>query len=528
MILWAILICLTISLANLFLQVRPRLRNRYFGIDTWRHLMVTDYVRRHKKLPTTLDEKYLIHAPSDYPPVLRILLALFPKKWLEDNQWLVSPLIDMLHNSFLFAVVYALTGHLFYAALAQTIYCLSPLVAMESSSLTTRSLASLLCSLAMVPMLAYPIWTNPLLYAIALFFMALLFLTHRMALQAMFMLFVVWSIVDRSWYYIGTFFMAMAVATIVSGGLYLKVLRGHLSMFAYWRANRRNRFAHQIRGIPKSGRKNPDPVFRLYELTERIPILPVLIANPWSLIAALMPVVQMIRGPMNTLDIPAEYYVKLWQWSTMLLCIGLSVRVIPALRFIGEGERYLEYASFPTSLIVSVMLINALAGPAAGWAALAAALIAIGGCLIPLLVVQQRVVIGDIDRSVTPELRKIFDVINQMPGEVRLASIPLYLISAAEYFTKSRVLSTDSGVAHVTHLSEFFPVLQKPFAEILARYGVNYLLVSERYVSLGELKLKDATVLCQSGNFCLLAIAHAPSALEAAPSSAVTAEDRIR
>ena len=281
-------------------------------------------------------------------------------------------------------------------------------------------------------------------------------------------------------------------------------------MFIYWRSHMRDRFSHQIRGAPSQAWKSPDVVFRLYELTERIPFLPVMVANPWTLLAAAMPLVQIWRGPLDLFQMPTDYFVKLWQWATMLLGIGLAVRVIPALRFIGEGERYLEYAAFPSGIIVAVMVINGGQGAMAPWVIAGAVLLAVVGCLGPLLYVQRRVVLRDRDRSVTPELRQIFEVINRLPGEVRLGSVPLYLVSAAEYFTKARVLSTDSGWAHVTHLSEFFPVLRRPLAEIIEKYDLTHLLISERYVSLAELKMAEAPVVCRVGAFCLLNVSLRP------------------
>ena len=59
------LIALVTALIGLFIQIRPRLSNRYFGIDTWRHLSVADYIRKNKKYPKLMPEHYLINKPSD-------------------------------------------------------------------------------------------------------------------------------------------------------------------------------------------------------------------------------------------------------------------------------------------------------------------------------------------------------------------------------------------------------------------------------------------------------------------------------
>ena len=89
-------------------------------------------------------------------------------------------------------------------------------------------------------------------------------------------------------------------------------------------------------------------------------------------------------------------------------------------------------------------------------------------------------------------MRRIFEHLNTVTEEVRLFAIPLYLITPSMHFTTCRVVSTDNSRAHLTDIQEFAPYLKRPLREILARYRVNYLFVSERYVSIDELQLNGA------------------------------------
>ena len=93
---------LVIPVLSFFLQVWPRLINRYFGVDTWRHLMVADYVRENRHLPESMKSRYILPAPFGYPPVIVILLAIFPKKIAEKFQFVFSPLFDSFSNYFIF------------------------------------------------------------------------------------------------------------------------------------------------------------------------------------------------------------------------------------------------------------------------------------------------------------------------------------------------------------------------------------------------------------------------------------------
>ena len=130
--------------------------------------------------------RYLIDLPSDYPPGLRVLLSLIPTSFLHRIQWLVAPIIDSVHNILLFVLAVAITGNIGAGLVAQAAYMLAPLVVMENSSLSTRPLASLLFTATMAANLAFHssnVWAWIILSIPAA---ALLFLTHRMALQALF------------------------------------------------------------------------------------------------------------------------------------------------------------------------------------------------------------------------------------------------------------------------------------------------------------------------------------------------------
>lgn len=501
-----------IAVVSFYIQVRPRLKNRYFGIDTWRHLVVADYIRRHKKYPHLMPEHYLIDEPSDYPPLLRILLSFIPKDILEKYQWLVSPIFDFIHNFLLFAVVYILTKNLSAAVVAQIIYMVSPLIIMENSSLTTRSLASLLFTVVFLPTLVFSITKSPFCLAMSVLSLCILLLTHRMSIQAFVWITLFFSVCERTFIYIGILCLGMALVVFVSRGYYLRVLRGHIAMLDFWRKNIANRYAHQIRGLMKKGQDNPDVVFRIYQVVRNLPLLAVLAANPFIAIAPLLFVVRKKLFPhFDFIGIPEELFFKMYLWSAATTIIAVLVRQVKSLEFIGEGERYLEYSAFPTAIVCSVMFLNGF-NSGHRWLFMAAFLVVgLFVSLVPALFIQDKVVAKDTQRSVRRALREIFDFLNRRQEEIRLMTIPLYLADAAMYFSKARVLSTDSSIAHVVNYPDFFPVLKKPLTEITKRYGINYLLINEDYVKLSELDLGEKRVVRREENFCLIDVSTARS-----------------
>ena len=147
---------LGISLFGYLIQTRPRFYNRFFGVDTWRNLSIADYIRAHKELPQQLP-KYILKGPFDYPPFLNILLAILPKKFVEDCQGFISPVFDCLNNFIVFTLTFILTKDLSIAAFAQLIYIVTPMIVMENASLNARSLGGLLFSLSFLSALFYSI-----------------------------------------------------------------------------------------------------------------------------------------------------------------------------------------------------------------------------------------------------------------------------------------------------------------------------------------------------------------------------------
>src|SRR5271157_4044702 len=133
-------IAVAIGLISFCLQIWPRIKNRYFGIDTWRFALLADYIRKNKKLPDSIPEKYIVPGSVDNPPVLPLILSLFNKEWLDRNQGFISPAFDLLHSLTVFGMGYIAIGNAAGGYIAQIIYALTPVVPLEASNLSLRTL----------------------------------------------------------------------------------------------------------------------------------------------------------------------------------------------------------------------------------------------------------------------------------------------------------------------------------------------------------------------------------------------------
>tara|TARA_Y100000590_G_scaffold269154_1_gene302259 strand:- start:230 stop:883 length:654 start_codon:yes stop_codon:yes gene_type:complete len=207
-------------------------------------------------------------------------------------------------------------------------------------------------------------------------------------------------------------------------------------------------------------------------------------------------------GFINTVIFETELHF-LVIWALSLFVVGIAIRQLHTIEWLGEGERYGEYGAFPTAIITGV-LITETTGELR-WVMLGIfVVVALGAGLIPSVALQRRVIVGDSSRSLTPDLQTIMSTLNNHQTEARLMTIPLSLADFALYFSSAKVLSTDSSFGHLQHYSDFFPVLQVPISVIFRRFDINLLLINESYVTLDELGLGSAPIEKRSGPFCLV------------------------
>ena len=148
------LFSLIFPLISYLLQTYPRFFNKYFGVDVWTRLLEVRIIRKnHFRIPARPIKKgFIFEGYFDYPPVFILLLSLLGTKNLEKYQGLIAPFFDALLNIFVFFVAIQLTGNLYIALISQLIYTLTPIVAIENSSLVPRSIGYLLFSISFLIM----------------------------------------------------------------------------------------------------------------------------------------------------------------------------------------------------------------------------------------------------------------------------------------------------------------------------------------------------------------------------------------
>lgn len=494
---------LIISFFSFVLQVWPRLINRYFGIDTWRHLMYAEYIRKHKKLPTCITDRYLISSPFGYPPVILIFLALFPKQFSARYQFIFSPLFDFVHNYLIFLATFFFTNNLLVAIIAQTIAALTPITVIEASNLNTRVLSYLFFTLSFFSLLIFTTTNNYSWLAIAFIMLCVLFFTHKLSIQMYLFIAIGFSIIEKNPFYI-LFFLSAFIATFIFGRkTYRAIFYDHIGILNFWRKNYILRFAHQFRGVPKDN-DYYDFVQKIYLLSAKNPLIYILGNNPWVMIFALLLIAQYFHFFSYPQITQYPILAKLINWSLFSLLAAILTLSFKKLNFLGEGHRYLEYGIFPLSVtlgIFSIYFFNSF-----GLVFVSVFLFSSVILLSSIIYVQKKTILKDRTRTITKGLWNVIDYLNRTDGKkVRLIVFPFTLCDALAYFLKGRVLATDSGRGLIL-LKDVFPIIRIPFVEIVKKYNLNYILFDENYVTLEELKLKEYKIVIHEDGYYLLKV----------------------
>lgn len=492
---------LIVPLLSFCLQVWPRLINRYFGVDTWRFLMIADYLRENKALPKRMPQ-YIASTPFGYPPVMMMILASFPKKFAENYQFIFSPLVDAINNFIIFLITLFFTHDLRAAFFAQIIAALTPVIVMEASSLTARIFSHFIFYTSFLSLILFSLSKNPLWLLIAAIMLIVLFFTHKLAIQVYLVCVIALSIVERTPFYILFFSSIFGIVFIFGGKYYRPIFEDHMAVLSFFIKHINLRFAHQFRGVKKEG-ENKDFITKLYLLSFKNPLVYLLGNNPWLGIFLLISLLGYYKLISLSTNLNNEVFLKLSIWIYALLVAAIATLVIKKIRFLGEGNRYIEYAVLPLSIILGSY--SSFFWETFGLKYTSLFTLFVLSLLGMIIYIQKKAIVQDTARTITPNLWKIINYINSQKKEPRIAFFPNTLGDPIMYFIKAKGLLTDGGKG-MHELEDVMPVITKPMPEIIKKYNLTCLLIEESFVTMKELKLKAYKKIINFGSYSLIYI----------------------
>lgn len=492
-----LIIAFIIPALSYLLQTYPRIFNRYFGVDVWTRLLEIDHVKEcGHKIPGKIYKGFIIDGYFDYPIIFPWFFSFFPKEKLLKLQGFVSPFFDAIQNIFVFFIAMSLTKSFPIALVSQIVYSLIPMIPVENSYLTPRSLGYLMFTLAFYPLLLFYLSSSEIYFVISLVFTTILFLTHRFALQSFLFICIFFALINVSFSFIVIPIVGFTLATLLTRGYYLRVAQGHLYNIYFWTKNYKYRFSHQIHGL--KARKKYDWVGIIYFLLSEFSPIFLLITNVW-VISAFIYFYFFLTGLNPSLQTGMFYLMSIW--VIFFYILGAIILKVKILIPIGEGQRYLEMATVPVSILSSILFFhfyNKYGFP------IMVMFSTLGFANFSLIIfIQIKGIIKDKNRSLTHELATVFSFINKLKGRPRIMCIPHQITTMCIYHTKAEIL-VNADNKGLMKIMEFYPILKTPIVELKRKYNLDYLILKESFVKLETLKLTKVKIVFNKGGILLI------------------------
>lgn len=474
LILPGLLLCCLVFL----LRVKPRLRHRYFGTDTWWYLLYADVFRRNRQFPVKLPYFLLDIEEQWYPPVFPLILSLLSDETLKKWQWTIGALVDSFHLLMLYGFTLLLGYDLVIAVAAGLIFAITPILVDEASNLNVRGFASAFLTLSLLATLAVTNGSQPLyLYAsVAVLSGTVVLLAHKMTTQELVAVLATFLVLERDtlllWILLGMFITAVAL----SKGFYIKVLKGHFDILRFYRTNHHDLRAHLFYDSGLYSAKDHQSK-KLYQTG----------------VAGFLKRAQWIVGSNPFIGFPASaVLLNFWPetpaeqfcfwWLVTTCAVAILTFYVEPLKFLGEGHKYIRYTAFPAAFLSAVVLQRA--HPRILFAVLALAFVGLTVFAIRLI---YRMHSSPSGAQVDDNLLEVFGFIRTSTKD-RIACFPLVSADALAYFGRKKVLwGGHSG--GFRKLEGFFPVIQRPIEEFLREYGINLVLIDQRFVNPDDLDL---------------------------------------
>jgi hypothetical protein len=359
--LWHLIILTGIAF---FTRLVPRLFcPKARGQDAYYHLFAARRIRETGfRIPQTLDE-FLLPGIYDYPPLFHYLLAFFPASWhLEIERWTSAVFDAMLSIVVYIFSIYCLREANYIQDAASTALWVSTLF-IFSPSLTSigtgprayqgtpRTLGELFFMLSISLSIIHSIDGGLIFLLGAGIFGGFLFLTSKFGTQV----FIFFYIILLFWFREGTWLIVVLLSflfsLLFSWGHYKDIFLGHWAHCIYYR----KAIAHRFYMVKNKNRWiNLINIFRKLHRAPLEAFRSILMDNTYVLLTLKNPqLVYLLVVFFCTKFTYSAISSFLFVWTGAGVMAFFLTSLKPLL-FLGEADRYLEYALFPQLLLITL------------------------------------------------------------------------------------------------------------------------------------------------------------------------------
>jgi len=482
-----IVVCLGVFLLSLITRLVLIWPHRHRGCDAYYFLLSSEQFRKDRKIPIVLPPVYVLEEQEQwYPPGFSVLLSLLPKKFVEQYYWTISPLLDSLLAMLVYLLVYIASGDtikgLTAGALAGAMYAFNGASLPDTTSLNSRPLGALLLTLTML-FLIYPMTGAGLAITISGFLMFgfLLLMSHKLSPQLLYFLLLVMLVASGSPHYAIALGLLLIVSIILSRGFILKVWRGQYDILSFWSRNWKLLGAHSIYGSPVY------PALR-YKDTRRLHIGGLRGLVKGSLYLGMNTFVLPLIFVFPQFSHLSQFDQRIILWVAGTYLLAVLTQLVPFLKFLGEGHRYLKLAAVPVCYLAVLPIAQQWSYQGVVEVLYYTSLV-ISFIIALLIVLRLFGFMSDRSGSTIPfldtGLRRVTEYLKEA-DTTNVLCIPDSLGDAIGYYSRKRILRGTHNVPF-KWVIPFFPVYQRPLEQLVKEYAVSHIVVYSVYVKYDEL-----------------------------------------
>ena len=463
--------------------------------DTCQFLRAARKIRRERRFPAVL-EYNLMDAHErvewDYPPLLILLLALFPPSLVERHLRAFSVANDLICMLAIGLAAWVVDRRQETALVAMALYSFTPNVIVQRMMLTARFLSIALLTVSVGFVVYYLESGASWAIAAAAVFAALLLLANALATQAW--VFIVLSLVAFSparltWLAYAA--ASMALCYLMAGRIAWRVHRGLAAKLWVLKKYRMDdirigqfHLLEKIRGLAPERAST----FRRD--------LRIVIRSAWF-----------IDYPFIwTLAVPVWFGQwslgagDLTVWLAVLTACHLLIDSVPALRFVGPAHRYLTYGFLPAAVLITRAIFDPQHGAVAS-----AVLFSTFACGLALAARRLSRLGGTYDLELSP-LTDIGERLKHLPLD-RILVLPMPLSDTLGYFSGKKFLHGWASRAWgVGPRHGIYPVIERSLDEVIAQFGLEVIVIKKDYAHFDELKISTARKVADNGAYEIYAV----------------------
>lgn len=353
------------------LRLLPSLRSPQIGADAGYHLLVRRETRRHRRMPRriaalALDER------QTYPALFHLMLAALPLSWLRRVPALPSTILDIL-LALLAGVVAAETAPLAGAdpqraaliagvLVAASPALLAPGIGPRAYEITPRPLGELLFAAGAAAAGQFHASSEPTLAVVSASSFALALLSSKFTAQVIVFVLPVMAAAVGDWRILALAAAAFPLAGLFSGGSYWWVLTGqiaHLKLYGdrlqkdhpALEQRRKGDLLAALRRALAAGLSDRGANRAAAIAFDASPVVQFAFRHLTQSLAPLVAIAAAIGGERMT---ASSWSVWLHAWL-LAPVVPFLVTAQPRFLFLGEAERYLEYAVVPAAVLTATV-----------------------------------------------------------------------------------------------------------------------------------------------------------------------------